>query len=173
MRTLADHGGSHVRLRVWVDPADGYHDTAELARMARRARAAGLQVLVDLHYSDSWADPGRQTKPAAWASYSTEQLRQAVYAHTYEACKKVKRHAGAPDMIQIGNELNSGMLWPDGHTWDPPNWENLAGFLRAGYDAVKACSPRTRVMLHLANGGDNGLYRWWFCLLYTSPSPRD
>lgn len=162
LRTLEDRGGSHVRLRVWVDPADGYHDTEEVVRMARRARAAGLAVLVDLHYSDTWADPGRQLEPAAWAGYSTEQLRQAVYDHTYEVCTRIKRRAGAPDMVQVGNELNSGMLWPDGHTWDPPNWENLAAFLSAGYDAVKACSPSTRVMLHLANGGDNGLYRWWF-----------
>jgi arabinogalactan endo-1,4-beta-galactosidase len=147
---------------VWVDPADGYHDTAEVVRMARRARAAGLRVLVDLHYSDTWADPGRQTKPAAWASFGALELGQAVYDHTYEVCTRVKRHAGAPDMIQVGNELNSGMLWPDGHTWDPPSWENLAAFLTAGYQAVKACSPSTRVMLHLANGGDNGLYRWWF-----------
>jgi arabinogalactan endo-1,4-beta-galactosidase len=65
-------------------------------------------------------------------------------------------------MIQLGNELNSGMLWPDGHTWNPPNWDNLAQLLTAGYDAVKDCSPETQVMLHLANGGDNGLYRWWF-----------
>jgi arabinogalactan endo-1,4-beta-galactosidase len=159
---LEDHGATHVRLRVWVDPADGYHDAAEAARMARRAHAQGLEVLVDLHYSDTWADPAHQTKPAAWASYTTEQLRQAVYEHTYAVCKAVSVRGRGPAMIQIGNELNAGMLWPDGHTFDPPNWDNLAGFLQAGYDAVKACSPRTKVAIHLANGGDNGLYRWWF-----------
>jgi arabinogalactan endo-1,4-beta-galactosidase len=65
-------------------------------------------------------------------------------------------------MVQVGNEINSGMLWPDGHTWDPPNWDNLAQLLIAGYDAVKACSPETLVMLHIAEGGDNDLARWWF-----------
>jgi arabinogalactan endo-1,4-beta-galactosidase len=67
-----------------------------------------------------------------------------------------------PDMVQVGNEINSGMLWPDGHTWDPPNWDNLAQLLTAGHNAVKACSPETLVMLHIAEGGDNELARWWF-----------
>ncbi|HYP87498.1 MAG TPA: arabinogalactan endo-1,4-beta-galactosidase [Polyangiaceae bacterium] len=159
---LKGHGASHVRVRVWVDPADGYHDITEAKSIARRARAAGLKVLADLHYSDTWADPGHQAKPAAWASHSVEQLRQDVYRHTYDVCKAMTVYGKGPDMMQIGNELNAGMLWPDGHTYDPPNWDNLAGFLTAGYQAVKACSPSTKVMLHLANGGDNGLYRWWF-----------
>jgi arabinogalactan endo-1,4-beta-galactosidase len=162
LKILREHGASHIRLRVWVDPADGYHEKRELLRMARRAKAAGLKVLVDLHYSDTWADPGQQGKPAAWASYTVEELRRAVYDYTFDICYSLKAQATAPDMIQLGNELNSGMLWPDGHTWNPPQWENLAGFLKAGYEAVKSCSPHTKVMLHLANGGDNGLYRWWF-----------
>jgi arabinogalactan endo-1,4-beta-galactosidase len=159
---LEDHGASHVRVRVWVDPADGFHDQAEAREMAIRAHANDLKVLVDLHYSDTWADPAHQTKPAAWASFTTEELRQAVYDHTYDVCRSTKILGRGPDMIQLGNELNAGMLWPDGHTFDPPNWDNLASFLKAGYDAVKACSPSTKVALHLANGGDNGLYQWWF-----------
>jgi len=159
---LANHGFNFVRLRVWVNPADGYHDKEELFLMARRAQLAGQQVLVDLHYSDTWADPGKQFKPAAWANYSFEQLRQAVYDHTYEVCRGLRARGLTPAMIQLGNELNSGMLWPDGHTWNPPNWDNLAQLLNAGAAAVRACSHRTRIVLHLANGGDNGLYRWWF-----------
>ena len=130
--------------------------------MSRRAAAAGLRVLVDLHYSDTWADPDHQTKPAAWANLDVAQLTSAIYAYTYRVCHAMKRHGVAPAMVQLGNELNAGMLWPDGHTWNPPHWENLAAFLKAGYQAVKDCSPETKVMLHLANGGDNGLYRWWF-----------
>jgi arabinogalactan endo-1,4-beta-galactosidase len=162
LRILAAHGLNWARLRAWVDPADGYHDKGELLHMARRIKRSGMKLLVDLHYSDTWADPGHQTKPAAWQSYTFDQLTQAVYDYTYEVCDSLKRQHTTPDMIQIGNELNSGMLWPDGHTWNPPNWDNLAQLLTAGYDAVKACSPHTEVMLHLANGGDNGLYRWWF-----------
>lgn len=162
LNILANHGLNFVRLRVWVNPADGYHDTNRLFEMARRAKDAGLQVLVDLHYSDSWADPGKQFKPAAWANYNFEQLRQAVYDHTAQVCRGLRAVRAAPEMIQLGNELNSGMLWPDGHTWNPPNWDNLAQLLNAGAKAMRDCSPKTRIMLHLANGGDNGLYRWWF-----------
>lgn len=159
---LADHGVTDVRLRVWVNPADGYHNIAELAEMGRRAKSAGLGVLVDLQYSDTWADPGKQAKPAAWANLSVGQLEQAVFAHTLAACTSLRARGVTPDVVQIGNELNSGMLFPDGSTWNPPNWANLGRFLKAGYQAVKACSPKTKVMLHLANGGDNGAFRWWF-----------
>lgn len=162
LAVLARHGVSHIRLRAWLNPADGYHDKAELLEMARRAKREGLKVLVDFHYSDTWADPAHQSKPAAWARLTTAELRQAIRDYTFDLCQSLTAQHTAPDMIQLGNELNSGMLWPDGHTWNPPNWDNLAGFLTAGYEAVKACSPRTRVVLHLADGGDNGLYRWWF-----------
>lgn len=159
---LRANGMNWARLRVWVDPADGYHDLDELLQMAKRVKRSNMQLLVDLHYSDTWADPGHQTKPAAWQDLPFEELRQAVYDHTYQVCMSLKRQHTPPAMVQIGNELNAGMLWPDGHTWNPPNWDNLAQLLTAGYDAVKACSPKTKVMIHLANGGDNGLYRWWF-----------
>jgi arabinogalactan endo-1,4-beta-galactosidase len=162
LKILKEHGLEYIRLRVWVDPADGYHDKREVLKMARYASAAGIKLLVDLHYSDTWADPDHQAKPAAWASYTVDQLRQAVYDHAYDVCASLKAQGTPPDIVQIGNELNSGMLFPDGSNWNPPNWPNLAAFLSAGHDAVKACSPRTKVMLHLANGGDNGLYTWWF-----------
>jgi arabinogalactan endo-1,4-beta-galactosidase len=121
-----------------------------------------LKVLVDLHYSDFWADPGQQALPTAWSDFTLDELEAAVYDHTFEVCTEVKRRGGAPDMIQLGNELNSGMLWPFGHTWDPPNWENLGRLLKAGHDAVRDCSRDTKIVLHLANGGDNGAFRWWF-----------
>jgi arabinogalactan endo-1,4-beta-galactosidase len=162
LEILQNHGLDSIRMRVWVNPADGYHDLAEVAEMARRCDARNLKLLVDLQHSDTWADPGHQSKPAAWASYSPSELAQAVYDHTYAVCNSAKVRGRGPAMIQLGNELNSGMLWPDGHTWDPPNWDNLASFLKAGYAAVKACSPKTKVVLHLANGGDNGAFRWWF-----------
>lgn len=162
LRILESHGLNAVRIRTWVDPADGYHDKAELLRMARRAKSAGLSVLVDLHYSDTWADPSHQQKPMRWSSYDVPRLTRAVHDYTLDLCRSLRAQGTLPAMVQLGNELNGGMLWPDGHTWDPPNWDNLAGFLKAGASAIRACSPKTKVMLHLANGGDNGLYRWWF-----------
>lgn len=162
LKILSDEGGTHVRLRVWVNPEDGYHDLSELREMAARAKRENLKVLVDLHYSDTWADPGHQTVPARWSNYSVDQLEAAVFMHTFAACAATREGGSYPDMIQIGNELNSGMLWPHGHTWNPPKWENLARFLKAGYNAVKICSPQTKVVLHLAEGGNNGAFRWWF-----------
>ncbi len=170
---LRSSGMNWARLRVWVDPADGYHDKDELLLMATRVKRKGMQLLVDLHYSDTWADPAHQTKPSAWKDYTFDELKQAVYDYTFEICDSLKKQHTPPGIVQIGNELNSGMLWPDGHTWDPPNWDNLAQFLTAGYDAVKACSPQARVMIHLANGGDNGLYRWWFDEITARDVPYD
>jgi len=162
LKILREHGMNSIRMRVWANPADGYHDRAEVAEIARRCDTHGLGLFVDLHYSDTWADPGHQSKPAAWANNTVDELKQAIYESTYSVCKAATVHGRGPAMIQLGNEINSGMLWPDGHTWGPPNWDNLAEFLKSGYAAVKACSPATKVVLHLANGGDNGAFRWWF-----------
>src|SRR5215471_4847200 len=162
LRIMKEHGTEYIRLRVWLNPADGYHDKRDLLEVSRKAHELGLKVLVDLHYSDTWADPGHQAKPAAWASYTVPELRQAVYDHAYDVVNSMRRQGTPPAIVQIGNELNSGMLWPDGHTWNPPNWANLGEFLTAGAAGVKAADPHTKVMLHLANGGDNGAFRWWF-----------
>ncbi len=159
LKILAEHGLNAVRLRVWVNPPDGYHDQAELLPMARRVKSQGLALLVDFHYSDSWADPGKQNKPAAWKDLPFEQLKQALYDHTFDICSSLKSQGTPPDMVQIGNEINAGLLWPDGRT---NHWDNLAALLSAGYRAVKACSPNSRVMLHLAEGGDNAFARAWF-----------
>jgi arabinogalactan endo-1,4-beta-galactosidase len=159
LNILKDHGLNYARLRVWVDSADGYHGKTELLGMARRLKDAGIKLLVDFHYSDTWADPGKQFKPAAWKDYDFPRLTQAVYDYTLDICTSLKAQGTPPDMVQIGNEINAGMLWPDGNV---KNWDNLAALLKEGYRAVKDCSPSTRVMLHLAEGGKNDLARAWF-----------
>jgi arabinogalactan endo-1,4-beta-galactosidase len=159
LQILKDHGLNYARLRVWVEPADGYHNKAEILQMALRLKKLGIQLLVDFHYSDNWADPGKQIKPAAWKDYDFEQLKKAVYDHTFDVCSSLAAQGTPPDMVQVGNEINAGMLWPDGK-YD--HMDNLAALLKEGYRAVKDCSPSTRVMLHIAEGGDNNLARWWF-----------
>lgn len=159
LRILRSGGLNAIRLKVWVNPADGYNDKAHVLAVARRAHEAGFKLLIDFHYSDAWADPGKQNKPAAWAALPYEELRAAVYAHTFDVLNALKQQGTPADLVQTGNELNGGLLWPDGR-WD--NWPGMAGLLGAAYDAVKAVSARTKVVIHLANGGDNGLYRWWF-----------
>jgi arabinogalactan endo-1,4-beta-galactosidase len=160
LRVLRDHGLNYARHRVWVASPDGYHGLAQLLAMARRYQAIGLRLLVDFHYADSWADPGKQPKPRAWTGLDFEGLKRAVYDHTFEVCSRLKAQGTPPDMVQIGNEITNGMLWPDGS--NDQGFDNLAALLTAGGRAVKACSPETRVMLHLDNGGNNDLYRRWF-----------
>ncbi|MGA4987012.1 glycoside hydrolase family 53 protein [Nonomuraea bangladeshensis] len=159
LRVLSQAGLNYIRLKVWVNPADGYNTKARVLAVAKRAKAQGLKLLVDFHYSDTWADPGKQYKPAAWEPLSFDRLRQAVADHTYDVLDALRRQGTPADMVQVGNEINGGLLWPDGSN---ANWANTAALLNAGYDAVKRVSPATKVVLHLANGGDNGLYRWWF-----------
>ena len=170
LQILKDHGLNYARLRVWVDTADGYHDKAEILEMASRLKNKGIKLLVDFHYSDNWADPGKQIKPAAWKDYDFEQLKKAVYEHTLDVCNSLVAQGTPPDMVQVGNEINAGMLWPDG---DYQHMDNLAALLKEGYRAVKDCSSSTTVMLHLAEGGDNDLYRWWFDSMVQREVPFD
>lgn len=156
---LKNAGMTYARLKVWVNPADGYNNKARVLAMAKRVKAAGMKLLVDFHYSDFWADPGRQDKPAAWAGHSYSQLRTDVYNHTYDVLSALKAQGTTADMVQVGNEINGGMLWNEGST---NNWSQLAGLLNSGYDAVKAVNSGTTVALHLAKGGDLSGTRWWF-----------
>ncbi|WP_239124517.1 glycosyl hydrolase 53 family protein [Rhizocola hellebori] len=156
---LKTAGMNYARLKVWVNPADGYNNKARVLTMATRIKAQGMKLLIDFHYSDSWADPGKQVKPAAWANLSLAQLNTAVYNHTFDVLNSLKNQGTTADMVQIGNEINPGMLLPTGST---SNWANLAQLLTSGSNAAKAVSASTLVMLHLAEGGDNATFRWWF-----------
>jgi arabinogalactan endo-1,4-beta-galactosidase len=159
LEILKDYGMNYARFRIWVDPADGYHDKAEILEMVKRVHSQDMKLLVNFHYSDHWADPGKQIKPAAWEDLDFEGLKQAVYDHTFDVCNSLVEQGTPPDMVQVGNEINAGMLWPDA---DYNNMDNLADLLKEGYRAVKDCSPSTPVMLHIAEGGDNDMAQWWF-----------
>lgn len=159
LQILKEHGVNYIRLRVWVNPADGYHNIARVLHMARCVKDHGLKLLVDFHYSDAWADPGKQFKPAAWKDFSFARLVQAVYDHTYEVCHGLQAQGTPADMVQVGNEINNGLLWPEGKT---PAWDNLAALLKSGCEAVKAGHRSTATMLHLAEGGNNAGTRTWF-----------
>lgn len=171
VEAFADAGANLVRLKVWVDPADGYNTTDEVVATALRAKAAGMKVLVDFHYSDRWTDPGAQGMPAAWVGLSPQDVADEVYAHTTEVLTALKDAGATADSVQIGNEINPGMLWPLGQTWDVipgdgiegAQWDNLALFLSAGSRAARDVSADTEVLLHLTNinNGIGGL-TWWF-----------
>jgi arabinogalactan endo-1,4-beta-galactosidase len=152
-------GVNAIRLRVWVQPKAPWCDVEDTLRKARRAQAQGQRIMIDFHYSDSWADPGQQTVPAAWASHTVAQLDQDVYAHTYGVLNYLKANGITVEWVQVGNEINAGMLWPQGST---AHVSQLAGFLNNGYQAVKAVYPSALVVVHLANGYDNASFRSFF-----------
>lgn len=160
---LADHGINYVRLKLWHAPANGYNNLARVKAMATRIKSAGMGFLLDIHYSDTWADPGKQYKPTAWQDLDYDQLRAAVYDYTREVMAELRDQGTGPGIVQIGNEIPNGMLWNDGKLdRSSDQFTRLAGLLKAGVDGVKDAGCSARIMLHLDQGGDNGLYRWWF-----------
>ena len=171
LKILHDHGMNYARIRVWLNSPDGYHGKTQLLEMAERLKDYHIKLLVDFHYSDTWADPGKQPKPTAWKSLDFEELKQTLYDHTYDICNSLKEHGTLPDMVQVGNEITNGMLWPDGK--NDESFDNLAALLKEGYRAVKDCSLETLVMLHLDNGGNNEMYRRWFDNIIECEAPFD
>lgn len=182
LEILQDHGVNWIRLRIWVNPTDengnglggGNNDLTKTIEIATRAKKLGLKVLIDFHYSDWWADPSTQTKPRAWADLNTAELQQAVYDYTANVIQSLVDAKAGPDMVQLGNEINGGMLWPDGKIWKEGDeqiggFEGLAALLNEGIQAVSDNDPhvnnpdkRIKIMIHLANGGNNDLYHTVF-----------
>ncbi|MBG0562843.1 glycoside hydrolase family 53 protein [Actinoplanes aureus] len=158
---LKKAGANYMRLRIWNDPASGYSNKAQVLRQARAIKAAGHKLLIDFHYSDTWADPGKQFIPSAWAGHDLAQLQKDVYDYTYDVCTSLKRQGTTPDSVQIGNEINVGMLWPVGRV-DNSDFGPLAGLLKAGYDATKACHRSTQVMIHTALAGNIDAAHWFY-----------
>jgi len=160
---LKGKGITAVRLRVWVNPSGGWCNTNDLVAKAKRATAAGLGVMVDFHYSDVWADPAHQTKPAAWAGQTTSQLYKSVYDFTLNTLNTLKTAGVTPTWVQIGNETSDGMLWQDGRaSVSATNFQNFAYMINSGRNAAKAVFPATKVIVHIANGENNTTARWLF-----------
>jgi arabinogalactan endo-1,4-beta-galactosidase len=168
-RVLRKAGANWVRLRVWVDPPAGYSDLGSALRLAERAKRADLKVLLDLHYSDFWADPGKQPIPAAWAGQDLATLATTVHDYTADVIAAFARHHSPVDMVQIGNEITAGLLWPVGQIYPPgtdvQRWPEFATLVKAGLAGARAANPRghrLRTMLHIDRGGDNGGSQWFF-----------
>lgn len=160
MLILKNIGMNAIRLRVWVNPASGWCNTSDVVAKAIRAKSLGLKIMIDFHYSDSWADPGQQTKPAAWASQDFATLQSSVYNHTLSVLNALKANNITPEWVQAGNETNDGMLWPTGKA--SVNMSNFAALVNSGYNAVKAVDTSIKVIVHISNGYDNSLFRWIF-----------
>ncbi|MCZ8520991.1 MULTISPECIES: glycoside hydrolase family 53 protein [Paenibacillus] len=158
-----DYQMNSVRIRVWVNPnmsdyGNGYMNADNAAKLAKRAKDLGLRVMLTLHYSDSWADPGQQNKPAAWKSLTFQGLMDNVWAHTVSVMNTMKSYGVTPEWVQVGNETNNGMLWDDGKA--SVSMKNYAWLVNTGHNAVKSVSSTTKTVVHLANGYDNATFRW-------------
>jgi len=162
---LRDHGFNLVRLRLFNDPAatngyssKGYCGLTSTLAMAKRVKQAGMKFLLDFHYSDTWADPAHQVKPSAWRDLGFEALTNAVFQYTCDTLREFTAQGLTPDIVQVGNEVSNGLLWPDGKSED---FGKLAALLRAGIHGVRIGAPSARVMIHLAWGGQNEKSRWY------------
>jgi arabinogalactan endo-1,4-beta-galactosidase len=158
-KDVHDHHYNWVRLRLFHDPEASVdhlpNDLDYTVSLARRAKKLGFRFLLDLHYSDSWADPGKQPTPAEWGGLTHKQLTHQVFTYTRDVISTLRRTGVPPDMVQVGNEITNGMLWPDGEL--PANWDNFADLVQAGIEGVKAGSANgtvPRIMIHIDRSGD-------------------
>ena len=157
---MKDLGLNAIRLRVWVNPEEhgNWCNKEDLLAKARRTKSLGMDLMVDFHYSDWWADPAKQNIPAAWKSHSYEQMKTDVANHTAEVLQLLKDNQIIPKWVQVGNETSNGFLWDMGKADQNP--KQYAGLFAAGYEAVKKIFPQSIVIVHLDNGFDNSLYNW-------------
>lgn len=171
---LMARGINSIRLRVFVHPSSdkisGHCSPEETAAMAARAKAKGLEVMLDFHYSDTWADPAHQSKPATWASVPFAALKDSVYAHTYYTLNLLKQAGVTPKWVQIGNEIPSGMLWPSGHINNP---QQLAELINSGNQAVKDIDNKIQTIVHIDQGNDNARFRWFYDLMQQNGAQFD
>jgi len=174
---LHEHQFKWVRLRLFVDPAANPdklpNDLAYTLALAKRAHAQGFHLLLDLHYSDTWADPDKQFIPAAWTKLKHKQLVDQVFSYTRDTIATFAREGVMPEMVQVGNEITGGMLWPDGKL---PDWESFSDLLKAGIrgvDAGRGTLPRPRIMIHIERSGDYDAATWYFDNLIAHHVPFD
>lgn len=162
-KILKDHGINSIRLRTFVNPSDnpqsGHCSKDETVAMAKRAKQWGMKVMINFHYSDSWADPAKQNKPKAWEDLDFAALKKTLYNYTYDVISALRTEGVTPEWVQVGNEIPTGMLYPEGHT---DNWAQLVELLNTGFDAIKEASPNSQVILHVDQGNNKERFRWWF-----------
>lgn len=182
------HGWTCFRVRIWVDPRDGLNGLDYTAKLAKRIKDAGGTLMLDFHYSDWWADPQKQNKPAAWASLDFDSLVKRTESYTAQVISTLRDAGATPDFVQIGNEITGGMLWPDGQVKVPPStvkvfegevkeieppqpyddarqWDHLIRIIKAGVEGVRSATTardHVRIVIHIDCGGDWPVTRWYF-----------
>jgi arabinogalactan endo-1,4-beta-galactosidase len=160
LKLLRSLGVNSIRMRVWVNPSDGWNGKEDVIAKAWRAKQLGFRIMIDFHYSDTWADPSKQTIPAAWQNYDLEQMKTAVASHTTEVLQALKDKDIDVEWVQVGNETTTGMLWPMGDA--TKSMSNYAQLELSGYNAVKAVYPNAKVIVHVDEGNKLGKFTWLF-----------
>jgi len=165
---LKEYKFNYIRLRLFVNPAstngyarrrtEAFCDLAHVQALARRAQAAGMGILLDIHYGDTWTSPGHQDKPVAWKDLDFSGLTQAVHDFTRQAIFEMKTNGTPANMVQIGNEISDGMLFPDGRR---SNFDNFATLVKAGIAAAREADPSVKIVLHHHLGRSNARMREW------------
>lgn len=163
LQILSRHGYNWVRLRLFVAPTDLPNNLEYTIATAKEAKQLGYKFLLDLHYSDTWADPEHQIMPKAWAGKSHDELVQAVFEYTRDTILAFRNAEVLPDMVQIGNEVTVGIMWPDGKL--PDQWKHFGDLVKAGIRGVDAATQgvtRPKIMIHIDKGGDIEATQWFF-----------
>ena len=163
LQIFKDHGYNWVRLRLFNSPTNLPNNLEYTLALAKQAHEHGFKFLLNFHYSDTWADPAKQFPPVAWHGKSHVELVQAVHDYTRDTIIAFREAGVLPDMVQIGNEITPGMLWPDGRL--PDHWDNFTDLLKAGIrgmDEGRGTSARPRIMIHIDRGGDRTVTKGFF-----------
>jgi arabinogalactan endo-1,4-beta-galactosidase len=178
-RIIAAEGANYLRIRVWVNPPAGYTDKSRALHLARRARRAGMKILLDPHYSDFWADPGKQPIPAGWPT-DLAGLAEKVRTYTRDLVREFAAQGTPVDIFQMGNEITNGILWPVGQLYppdgSPQRWAEFATLLKAGIAGARQGAGRSSsmpIMLHIDKGGRMGDTRWFFDNIAAQQVPYD
>ena len=174
LEILRSHGYNWIRLRIMNEPSSLPNTLAYTLAEAKAAKALGFRLLLDFHYSDDWADPEHERTPKAWAKLSHDELVKAVFNFSRDTVTAFRLQGVMPDMVQVGNEVTAGMLWPDGRL--PDRWEQFAELLTAGVRGVEAGKgdlPRAAIMIHIDRGGDIERTQWFYDHLIVNHVPFD
>lgn len=155
-KLMKEYGMNATRLRVWVNPRDGFSSPEDVLKMAKRSQELGMPVMIDFHYSDWWADPGKQNPPEQWLGMNLEQTCRALADHTRSTLQLLKDNGIDVKWVQVGNETTHGMLWPMGNFHENPR--NYAELTKAGCKAVKEVYPEAKTIIHLDDGFNQALY---------------
>lgn len=175
LKMFIDNGVNYMRIRVWNNPYDengnkylgGTCDVDNFIKLSKLAISKGYKILLDLHYSDFWADPGKQFLPKKWSNMNLDELKQAIYQFTYDVLTLAKKEGIDVELIQIGNEITNGICWPVGRLFengDAPrtNYENLTELLKSGIKAAKEVFTNIKTILHLERSYDQKIYKEFF-----------